>query len=159
MIEQTLVLVKPDGVQRGIIGEVITRFEQRGFKIVGLKLVHMDTDFSKKHYAAHVGKDMYPGLEQFMTSGPVVAMVVEGADAVENVRKLCGATESKSALPGTIRGDYSHISYAHADSKGMAVKNVVHASGNKEEAQDEVALWFSIDELHSYKRSGEEHFY
>ena len=99
MIEQTLVLVKPDGVARGLIGETIKRFEQRGFKIVALKLTKINTDFSKKHYSAHIDKDFYKGLEEFIISGPVIAMVVEGVDAIENIRKLCGDTESKSALP------------------------------------------------------------
>ncbi|MBT3642686.1 nucleoside-diphosphate kinase [archaeon] len=159
MIEQTLVLVKPDGVARGLVGEVISRFENRGLKIVALKMVKIDTDFSKKHYAAHVDKDFYAGLENFIVSGPVIAMIVEGVDAIENVRKLCGATESKSALPGTIRGDYSHVSYSHADEKGMAIKNIIHASGDKEDAEKEVSLWFSVDELHGYSRSGEEHVF
>jgi len=157
MIEQTLVLVKPDGVARGLIGGVIGRFEQRGLKIVGLKLVSIDKDFSKKHYSDHLDKDFYEGLEKFIVSGPVVAIVVEGVDAIENVRKLCGDTESKAALPGTIRGDYSHVSYSHADEKEIAIKNLIHASGNKEDAEKEVALWFSIDELHSYKRAEDEH--
>ena len=157
MIEQTLVLIKPDGVQRGLIGEVLRRFEQRGLKVVGLKLVKIDKDFSKKHYSDHLDKDFYKGLEKFIISGPVVAIVVEGIDAIENVRKLSGNTESKSALPGTIRGDYSHVSYSYADKKGIAIKNLVHASGNKEDAKKEIALWFSIDELHNYKRADEEH--
>lgn len=157
MIQQTLVLVKPDGVARGIVGDIIKRFEQRGLKIVGLKLVKIDEDFSKEHYAAHVDKEFYNGLEEFIISGPVVAMVVEGVDAIENVRKLVGATESKSAIPGTIRGDYSHVSYSHADERGISVKNVVHASGDAEDAKKEVALWFSIDEIHDYKRAGDEH--
>lgn len=158
-LEQTLVLVKPDGVARGLTGDVIKRIEQRGLKIVGLKLVKVDADFSKKHYAAHVEKGFYKGLEDFIVSGPVVAMVVEGVDAIENIRKLAGATESKSALPGTIRGDYTHVSYSHADEQGIAIKNVVHASGDAEDAEKEVALWFSIDELHSYNRSDETHVF
>ncbi len=157
MIEQTLVLIKPDGVQRGLIGEVLRRFEQRGLKVVGLKLVKIDNDFSKKHYSDHLDKNFYKGLEKFIISGPVVAIVVEGIDAIENVRKLSGDTESKSALPGTIRGDYSHVSYSYADEKGIAIKNLVHASGNKEDAKKEIALWFSVDELHNYKRADEEH--
>jgi nucleoside-diphosphate kinase len=157
MIQQTLVLVKPDGVCRGLIGEVIKRFEQRGLKIVGLKLVKIDQDFSKKHYSSHLDKDFYKGLEEFIVSGPLVAMAIEGVDAIENVRKLCGATESKSALPGTIRGDYSHVSYTHADEKGIAVKNIIHASGDESDAEKEIALWFSLNELHSYLRSEDEH--
>ena len=158
-LQQTLVLVKPDGVARGLTGDVIKRIEQRGLKIVGLKLVKINADFSKKHYAAHVEKSFYQGLEDFIVSGPVVAMVVEGVDAIENIRKLAGATESKSALPGTIRGDFSHISYSHADERGIAVKNIIHASGDTEDAEKEVALWFSIDELHSYKRTDESHVF
>lgn len=159
MIQQTLVLVKPDGVARGLVGEVIKRFENIGLKIAGLKMVKIDADFSKEHYAEHVEKDMYKNLEEFIISGPVVAMVVEGVDAVANVRKLVGATESKSALPGTIRGDFSHVSYAHADEKGIAVKNVIHASGNAEDASKEVSLWFSVNELFSYKRTDEDHVF
>ena len=157
MIQQTLVLVKPDGVSRGLVGDVIKRFEQRGLKIVGLKLVKIDEDFSKKHYSEHIAKDFYKGLEKFIVSGPLVAMAVEGVDAIENVRKLCGATESKSALPGTIRGDYSHVSYTHADEKGIAIKNIIHASGDESDAEKEIALWFSLDEIHSYSRSEDEH--
>jgi len=159
MIEQTLVLIKPDGVARGLIGEVIKRFESRGLKVVGLKMVRIDSDFSKKHYAAHIEKKMYKNLESFITSGPVVAMIIEGVDAIENVRKLVGATESKSAAPGTIRGDFSHVSYAHADEKGIAVKNIIHASGDADDAAKEVALWFSVDELHEYQRTDEGHVF
>jgi nucleoside-diphosphate kinase len=158
-LQQTLVLVKPDGVARGLTGEVIKRIEKIGLKIIGLKLVKIDSDFSKKHYAAHIDKGFYKGLEKFILSGPVVAMVIEGVDAIENIRKLAGATESKSALPGTIRGDFSHVSYSHADERGIAVKNIIHASGDVEDAEKEVALWFSIDELHSYKRAGESHLF
>lgn len=157
MIQQTLVLVKPDGVSRGLVGDVIKRFEQRGLKIVGLKLVKIDEDFSKKHYSEHIAKDFYKGLEKFIVSGPLVAMAVEGVDAIENVKKLCGTTESKSALPGTIRGDYSHVSYTHADEKGIAIKNIIHASGDESDAEKEIALWFSLDEIHSYSRSEDEH--
>ena len=160
-VEQTLVLIKPDGVQRGLIGEVIKRFEQRGLKIVGLKLTKIDKDSSKKHYTEDItrrrGKEVRELLLDFIISSPVVAMVVEGVDAIENVRKLCGDTESRIALPGTIRGDFSHMSYKHANEKNMIVKNLVHASGNKEDAKNELALWFSVDELHSYKRADEEH--
>jgi nucleoside-diphosphate kinase len=156
-IQQTLVLIKPDGVKRGLIGEIIRRFEQRGLKLAALKMVQIDSDFSKKHYATHIDRDFYKGLEKFMTSGPVVAMIIEGVDAVENVRKLCGVTESKAALPGTIRGDFSHVSYSHADEKGISIKNIVHASGNEEDAEKEVALWFSVKDMHAYKRADEEY--
>jgi len=158
-IQQTLILVKPDGVARGLTGNVIKRIEQRGLKIVGLKLVKINPDFSKKHYAAHVDKGFYQGVEDFMTSGPVVAMVIEGVEAIENVRKIAGATEGKAALPGTIRGDYSHTSYSHADEKGIAVKDVIHATGDAEDAEKEIALWFSVDELHTYSRTDEAHVF
>jgi nucleoside-diphosphate kinase len=156
MIEQTLVLVKPDGVRRGLIGEIISRFEKRGLKIVGLKMVKIDSDFSKKHYAQHIGKDFYKLLEEFITSGPVVAMVVEGVNAVEVVRKIVGPTEPKIAPPGTIRGDYGHVSLEYANEKKKSAYNLIHASGNKEEAEKEVSLWFGVDELHSYRLSYEE---
>ncbi|MEX0920794.1 MAG: nucleoside-diphosphate kinase [Candidatus Pacearchaeota archaeon] len=158
-IQQTLVLIKPDGVQRGLVGEAIKRFEQRGLKIVGIKMVEVDGDFSKKHYAELVNKEFYKGLEEYITSGPVIAIVIEGVDAIENVRKIVGTTESKSAQPGTIRGDFSHISYAYADKKKIAVKNLIHASGNESDAKRELGLWFSVDELHDYKRAEEEHVF
>jgi len=157
MIERTFVAIKPDGVQRGIVGEVIRRFENAGLKIVGIKMVWMDDDFSRKHYKAHVDKPFYKGLKDFMTSGPVIAMVLEGIEAIALVRKIVGATEPKSAAPGTIRGDYAQHSYAYTDSKGIAIKNVIHASGNKEDAEYEVGLWFGIEEVHEYQTVHEKH--
>ena len=117
MIEQTLILVKPDGVERGIVGNILTRFEHAGLKFVGMKMMWVDKEFSKKHYAEHVEKPFYKGLEEFIVSGPVIAMVLEGLHAVSLVRKIVGATEPKSALPGTIRGDYAHHSYEFTDKK------------------------------------------
>jgi nucleoside-diphosphate kinase len=157
MIERTLVLVKPDGVQRAIIGELITRFERVGLKIVGMKMKWVDAAFSKKHYFAHINKPFYKGLEKNITEGPVVAMVIEGLHAVEIVRKLVGGTEPRTALPGTIRGDYAHHSYAYGDKKGIGIKNVIHASGNVKEAKDEISLWFSESELYNYKTVHEIH--
>jgi len=122
-------------------------------------MVQIDPDFSKKHYAAHIDKDFYKGLEEFVVSGPVVAMVIEGVNAVEVVRKVTGTTEPKSAEVGTIRGDYAHISYQHADEQKKAIENLIHASGNLKEAGQEIALWFSLDELHSYKTVHEKHVY
>ena len=151
MIERTLVLLKPDAVQRSFSGELITRFERAGFKIVGMKMVWVDKDFSKKHYAEHVEKPFYAGLETLITHGPVIAMVLEGVAVIENVRKMVGSTEPKGAAPGTIRGDYAHASYGYADAKGIGLKNLIHASANGEDAQKEVALWFNDDEMHSYK--------
>ena len=157
MIEQTLILVKPDGVKRGLIGEVIARFEKRGLKIVGMKMVEIDPDFSKKHYAGHVDKYFYADLEKYIVSGPVAALVIEGVHAVEVVRKIVGGTEPKDAAVGTIRGDFAHTSNDYSDEKKKATANLIHASGNLEEANQEVALWFSIDELHSYEAANEEH--
>jgi nucleoside-diphosphate kinase len=160
-IEQTLVLVKPDGVARGLVGEIIKRFEQRGLKIVALKLVKVGKDLALKHYTDDIskrrGEHVRKLLLDFITSGPVVAMIIEGVDAVDNVRKLSGETESKIALPGTIRGDFSHVSFAHADEKKIAIKNLIHASANKKEAEYEKKLWFSIDEIHDYKRAEDNH--
>ena len=157
MIDQTLVLVKPDGVQRGLVGEILQRFEKVGLKIIGMKMVWVDAAFAKKHYKAHVDKPFYLGLETMITEGPVVAVALEGIHAVELVRKIVGPTEPKSAPPGTIRGDYAHVSYAYADRKGIAIKNLIHASGNIEEAKAEIQLWFGKEELHSYPLVHEKH--
>ena len=157
MIEKTLVLIKPDGVQRSLSGEIISRFEKVGLKIVGMKMVWVDKDFAKKHYKAHVGKPFYAGLETMITEGPVIAMALEGIHAVELVRKIVGPTEPKSAPPGTIRGDYAHVSYSYADKKGIAIKNLIHASGNFDEAKAEIELWFKKDELHTYRTVHEAH--
>lgn len=160
-IQQTLVLVKPDGVARGLVGEIIKRFEQRGLKIVALKLTKVDKDLAKRHYTDDIakrrGEAVRKRLLDYIVSDPVVAMIIEGVDAIENVRKICGDTESKAALPGTIRGDYSHVSFKHSDAKEIAVKNLVHSSGNEKEAEYEKKLWFSIDEVHGYKRAEDEH--
>lgn len=151
MIQKTLVLIKADGVQRGIVGEIISRFEKAGLKIAGMKLVWVNKDFARKHYAEHVDKPFYPGLESLITTGPVVAMVLEGVEAVEQVRKMVGPTEPKKAVPGTIRGDYAHVSYGHADKRGIAIKNIVHASDALETAKKEIELWFDEKDVHSYK--------
>lgn len=159
MIERTLVLVKPDGVQRGIIGEVISRFEKRGLKVAGMKMVWVDRDFAKRHYSEHVGKKFYRLLEDFIVSAPVVALVVEGVHAVELIRKIAGSTEPKTAPLGTIRGDYAHVSYDYADLKGMSIKNIVHASGNVADAEKEIALWFGADELFNYEKAEDRHVF
>ena len=144
MIEQTLVLVKPDGVQRGLTGEIIKRFESAGLKVVGLKLTKVDKDFAQKHYTEDIsqrrGEHIRNRLLDFLVEGPIVAMALEGVAAIENVRKMVGATESKSAAPGTIRGDFSHVSYDYADAKEVVVRNVIHASADKNDAQNELSL-------------------
>jgi nucleoside-diphosphate kinase len=140
--ERTLVLVKPDGVQRQLAGQIIARFEQRGLKIVGLKLVMVDRDLAERHYAVHKGKPFYEGLVAFITSSPLVAVALEGPNAIGMVRTMVGATKPTEAAPGTIRGD-------------LAVEmgqNLIHASDGPETATAELALWFGADELVSYER-------
>ncbi len=146
-IERTFVMIKPDGVQRALIGEIISRFEKVGLKIVAMKFIHVDSEFSKKHYNDHVDKPFYPGLEQLLTDGPVVAMVLEGANAISQVRKMVGGTEPASAAPGTIRGDYAHMNYARADDLGIGLPNLIHASDSPEGAEKEIRLWFSEQEI------------
>ncbi len=159
LMQKTLVLLKPDAVQRSLVGNIITRFENAGLKIIGMKMVWIDEEFSKKHYSAHVSKKFYPGLEKFITQGPVIAMVLEGIKAIEIVRKMVGSTEPSKALPGTIRGDFAHHGYEYADAKGMAVKNLIHASDSEESAKKEIELWFNKRELHSYKTVHEMHVF
>jgi nucleoside-diphosphate kinase len=155
MIERTLVLLKPDAVQRAVCGEIISRFEKVGLKIVGMKMHWSDESHAKKHYTEDItirrGESIRNRLLKFLKEGPVVAIVLEGINAVEVVRKIVGGTEPKTALPGTIRGDYAHQSYDYADKKEIAVRNLIHASSSKEEAVTEIALWFAQNELHSYK--------
>ncbi len=155
MIERTLVLLKPDAVQRALVGEIIARFERAGLKIVGMKLVWVDEQFALKHYtedlAKRRGEEVRKNMVKFLQEGPVVAMTFEGVEAVEIVRKIVGATEPKAALPGTIRGDYAHVCFSYADQKKTIVRNLIHASANKEDSKYEVPLWFNKNELHSYK--------
>ncbi|NJL44029.1 MAG: nucleoside-diphosphate kinase [Nitrosarchaeum sp.] len=151
MIQRTLVLLKPDAVQRGHMGEIIGRFEKVGLKVVGCKMVWADKAFSRKHYAEHLEKKFYPGLESMITEGPVLALALEGVECVETVRKMVGSTEPRQAAPGTIRGDFAHVSYGYADQKGIGVKNLIHASASKDDAKRELELWFDAAELHSYR--------
>ena len=141
-MEQTLVLVKPDGVQRGLIGEIVTRFERRGLKMLGMRFLRMTEKLAAAHYEAHVGKNFYPGLVSYITSGPIVAMVWEGKDAIAVVRSTMGATNAAVAAPGTIRGD-------------LAVeigRNLVHGSDGLESAAREVALFFGDGGLLQWDR-------
>ncbi|MGB3954987.1 MAG: nucleoside-diphosphate kinase [Brooklawnia sp.] len=131
-IERTLVLVKPDGVARGLVGQIIARYEAKGLAIRQLELRTATADLARQHYQEHVGRPYYPGLEEFITSGPVVAMVLEGERAIDAVRLINGATDSAVAAPGTIRGDLSLFKN----------RNLVHASDSVETAEREVALWF-----------------
>ena len=162
MIEQTLVLLKPDAVKRGLMGRIISRFEDAGLKIVGTKMLWIDEEFGKKHYsdiAVRRGEKVLKVLLKFMTQGPVMVLCLEGINAADNVRKMVGGTEPKTALPGTIRGDFSHVSFAHADAQGKAIENLIHASGSVDEAKQEIALWFTAEELHSYKTAHEVHVF
>ncbi len=142
MTERTLVLIKPDGVQRLLVGRILARFEERGLKLVGLKLVRVDRSLAERHYAVHKGKPFFEGLLAFITSGPLVAMVLEGPLAIAVVRSMVGATRPAEAAPGTIRGDLAL----------ETAQNLIHASDGSETATTEVALWFTAAELLDYDR-------
>ena len=154
-MEQTLVLLKPDAVDRGLVGEITSRFERVGLKIAALKMVWPKKEHAAKHYtedlAKRRGQQVRDLMVEMLTTGPVVAIVLEGVEAVEIVRKIVGTTEPKAAAPGTIRGDYSHVSFKHADEKKIGVYNLVHASGNLEDAKAEIPVWFTKEELHEHK--------
>lgn len=154
-IERSLVLLKPDAVDRGLIGEILQRFERVGLKVAGLKMVWPTKDHAAKHYTEDVavrrGQHVRDLMIEMLTSGPIVAVALEGVEAVQLVRKMVGTTEPKAAAPGTIRGDYSHVSFQHADSKKIGIYNLVHASGNAEEAKAELAVWFAPNELHGHQ--------
>ena len=178
--EQTLVLIKPDGVQRGLVGEILGRFERVGLKIVALKMIHPSHEDVDKHYALteewmrgvfdkakakyeasgqefafsdHLayGAEIKRGLLDFLKSAPILAMVLEGELAVSLVRKLVGATEPASSLPGTIRGDLSHDSYNLSNGQNRPLRNLIHASGTLEEANQEIPIWFTEKELYQYE--------
>ncbi len=187
-MEQTVVLIKPDGVKRGIVGEIISRFERMGLKIAAMKMIWVEKDLVAKHYSdkedylrlvgektlksyAQYGKDAKEELGtedpleigkmvrkwnmDFISSGPVVALLLEGIHAVDNVRMAVGNTLPVFANPGTIRGDYSIDSPVLANTQKRTVRNIVHASGNQEEAEFEKKLWFKENEIYSYKRADE----
>jgi nucleoside-diphosphate kinase len=156
-MERTLIILKPDAVQRGIVGEVISRFEKVGLKIVAMKMISPDKDHYYKHYEeigkmiTRRGQDKFDWTLDTMMLGPVVAIVLEGIEAIALVRKMVGDTEPKSSQPGTIRGDYAHISYYHADKHQVGIPNIIHASGDEKDAQAEIKHWFKAEELHTYK--------
>lgn len=145
-MEQSLVLVKPDGVQRGLIGKIITRFEDRGLRLIGAKFLLVSEELAKAHYAVHEGKHFYDSLITFITSSPVMAMVWEGPDAISAIRQTVGKTRGTEAAPGTIRHDYGI----------QAQFNLVHASDSVENGQAEIALWFKPEELVHWKRVTED---
>lgn len=142
-IERTLVLLKPDAVARGLVGRLVARFEDAGLKIVGTKMRRMDADFARRHYhdlEERFGAQVYGAMASFMQQGPVIALAIEGVEAVGTVRRLVGPTYPSEAPPGTIRGDFAHTSKAYASARRQAVANLVHASGNVREAAYEVDL-------------------
>lgn len=190
MIERTLILIKPDAVQRGLIGEITSRFEKLGLKLVGMKMIHHDKEFAKKHYPVteewykkvgsntledskkygvsakdtigtedpvEIGKKVHQWNVEFLTSSPVIAIVVEGVHAIETARKLAGHTVPNLSSPGTIRGDLASTSALHSNMKNRAIQNLVHTSGNKEEAEREINLWFFEEELFEYETVLEKH--
>lgn len=154
-MEKTLVLIKPDGVFRHLIGKILMRFEEAGLKIIGLKMVWIDEKIAKKHYrediAIKYGEKVREELLNYIKEGPVVAIILEGADAIKVTRKIVGSTYPNESPAGTIRGDFAHISKEYGNRKGIMIKNLIHASGNKEDADIEIPLWFDKKELHYYK--------
>ena len=155
MIEQTLVLLKPDAVQRGFIGEIITRLERAGLKIVAMKLAKADKKLAESHYTEELaqrrGEHVRNYNINFLMEGPVIAMVLEGLHAIEIVRKIIGPTEPRTAPPGTIRGDYAHMSYAYCDANKTVTRNLIHASADKKDAEHEIPVWFKQNEILPYK--------
>lgn len=148
-MEKTLVLLKPDALQRNLLGKIIERFEQKGLKIVGLKMMQLSDVLLDEHYAHHKDKPFFQGLKSFMKESPVVAIVLEGLEAVSVVRSMCGPTQSRQALPGTIRGDFSMSRQA----------NIIHASDSPENSEKEVWRFFNQDELFDYKKIDFEQIY
>lgn len=162
-MERTLIILKPDAVKRGIVGEIVARFEKAGLKIVGAKMLQPDYDQYFHHYeniskmVSRRGQKAFEVTLQMMQEGPVIAYVLEGIKAVSLVRKMVGDTEPEKAAPGTIRGDYAHMGFEHSNKEGIGVPNVIHASGDEPEAKAEIAHWFSGDELFDYQTVHEQY--
>lgn len=148
-MERTLILIKPDAIQRGLIGEILSRFERKGLKVIGMKMMSLDEAILREHYAHIADKSFYPGVENFMMSSPVVALCLEGLEVVEAVRILVGITKARAADAGSIRGD---LAMSHSC-------NVIHASDSVENAEKEVKRFFKTDELYGYSKSEFEHVY
>lgn len=160
--EKTLVLIKPDGVIRNLVGKIIMRFEDAGLKIIGMKMVWVDEDFARKHYREDLdikykdvekkyGRNVRNELVKYLKEGPVIAIVFEGVDAIKVARKITGSTYPNESPAGTIRGDFAHISKDFANAKNVMVRNLIHASGNEKDAKIEIPIWFKEKEMHSYK--------
>ena len=154
-MERTLVLIKPDGIVRQLTGKIISRFEDAGLKMIGMKMVWVDEDLAKKHYRGDIaekyGEKIRNSLIEYVREGPIVALVLEGVDAIKVTRKIVGATYPNESQPGTIRGDFAHISKHFANSEEMNVRNLIHASGDEKDAKIEVPLWFNEKEMHTYQ--------
>ena len=148
-MERTLIIAKPDAVQRGLVGEIIGRLERKGLKLIGLKMLSLDEPILRKHYAEHLEKPFYDGLEMFMKSSPVVVMAWEGFECVDSIRTLVGSTNPRSADAGTIRGDFA---------MGTG-RNLIHASDSKQSGEREVSIFFEADEIFSYDKSEYSHIY
>lgn len=149
MAERTLILIKPDAIQRGVMGRIIARFESRGLKVIGMKMLKMSKELAHEHYSHLVTKPFYPDLEKFMTHHPIVAIALEGKECVQVVRDMMGSTNSRKALPGTIRGDLSM----------STSRNVIHGSDSVETAEKEVKRFFKPEELYSYKFASSDYIY
>ncbi|MER5310714.1 nucleoside-diphosphate kinase [Streptomyces sp. NPDC002773] len=157
-VERTLVLMKPDALLRGLVGRVLSRFEEAALKIVGVKMRTMDDAFIRKHYfdlEERRGSVVYARSAAFMKQSPIIALVLEGYGAVGTVRKLIGSACPDESAPGTIRGDFSHFSSEASDATSKGMANIVHASANRQEAEYEVELWFPQEELHTYRSLAE----
>src|SRR5690606_13331934 len=162
-VERSLVLFKPDSVQRGLVGEILSRFERVGLEIVGTKMIAPDRDHYYHHYESigqmisRRGQETFDVTLEMMTQGPVIAMVFEGVEAVALVRKMVGGPVPKSAAPGTLRRDFSHMSFEYADGKKKGIPNLIHAAGDPEEAENEIGHWFNDDELYTYEEPNEKY--
>lgn len=160
-MERTLIIFKPDAVMRGLVGEILSRFERAGLKIVGMKMVAPDEEHFRKHYEdiskmiSRWGEDIFRKTLYQMTEAPVIAVVLEGVEAISYVRKMNGTTDPKESAPGTIRGDYTHITRAYTTPLGSTMPNILHASGNADEAKQEIDLWFKPEELYEYNTAHE----
>ncbi len=156
-MERTLIILKPDAIKRGLTGEILSRFEKSGLKIVGAKMLQPDYEQFYHHYegiskmVSRRGKDAFDVTLAMMQEGPVIVFVLEGIKSVSLVRKMVGETEPEKAAPGTIRGDYAHMGFEHSNKEGIGVPNVIHASGDADEAEQEIAHWFSETELFDYE--------
>ena len=156
-VERTLVLIKPDGVQRGLVPDILERFQNAGLEILGLNLTYPREDLIANHYEEHHDKDFYPSLLEYMVDAPVIAVAYQGVEAVGTARKLVGDTEPHNAAPGTIRGDHAHTTTQHANSEDKPVKNLVHAAEDHDDAERELALWFDEEDLRPVGRLDTDH--